>query len=398
MFCKSCGKELADHAKFCGGCGQTVSGYPVSKELSATPSPKKSGNKAKGIIILLIVLLVLLVLTLTALLMYKKGVFDNLFSSEESDMEEEDEDWKDDRDDDGKNRGNKDRDDEGDDEGVGMEDEGEREPEVTTAPIPESTPVPTPTPTPTPVTSSEIHSYQFVIADVTWQEAAQRCRDNGGYLVNINSQEEYDYILSLISAYDMGEVIWWLGGCRQDNSYDYTWILENGYLSGEILNGDAKYQNYWLSGEPSFGNEQVKEQYLTMFYHTPSNGYVWNDVPNDVVATASFYTGKLGYICEYNDNMNRETVGYVLPASSFRYLEESELSGLSAEECRIARNEIFARHGRKFSDAELQAYFNTCYWYKGTVESNDFDASVLNAFEVYNRDLIVEYEYKMGYR
>lgn len=89
---------------------------------------------------------------------------------------------------------------------------------------------------------------------------------------------------------------------------------------------------------------------------------------------------------------------YILPESDSRYLDIEELYGLSKEECRIARNELFARHGRKFADEELQDYFNSCSWYHGTIEPDDFDDSVLNDYEVYNRDLIVEYEEEQGYR
>lgn len=89
---------------------------------------------------------------------------------------------------------------------------------------------------------------------------------------------------------------------------------------------------------------------------------------------------------------------YILPESGSRYLSESDLQGLSKEECRIARNEIFARHGRKFDDEELQEYFNSCSWYTGTIAPEDFDDSVLNEYEIANRDLIVTYEQEKGYR
>lgn len=413
MFCRFCGKELPDTAKFCGGCGHgleeetgaQVQPKPQQQIPVAVAQPKKKASKAKGIIIFLIILLIVLILALTGLLMYKNGVFDELFSGGSSDTEEEDEDR--DEEDDEEDSDDEDAEEDRDDDEAGGRD---TEATVTTRPIeesvatpeptstPEPTAEPTPEPTPAPVVENTIHYYQFVVADVTWQEAAQRCRNNGGYLVNINSQEEYEYILSLIAEHNLGEVIWWLGGCRQEGSYDYTWIVENGNLGSEILNRDEKYLGYWLSGEPSFGDEQTTEQYITMFYHLSTNSHIWNDVPNDIISIAPFYSGKLGYICEYTEDPGIEEVGYILPASSYRYLDESELWGLSAEQCRIARNEIFARHGRKFADAELQAYFDACYWYEGTIEPDNFDSAVLNEFEIYNRDLIVEYEEKMGYR
>lgn len=89
---------------------------------------------------------------------------------------------------------------------------------------------------------------------------------------------------------------------------------------------------------------------------------------------------------------------YFLPTSNSEYLTMSDLEGYSQDDCRMARNELYARHGRRFDDANLQAYFDACDWYEGTVDPEDFDDSVLNEYETANRDLIVEYEKKMGYR
>lgn len=90
--------------------------------------------------------------------------------------------------------------------------------------------------------------------------------------------------------------------------------------------------------------------------------------------------------------------GYMLPNSAAELLEREALTGLSANDCKIARNEIYARHGRKFQDAELQAYFETCAWYEGTIEPEDFNESVLSDIEMANKDLIVAYEEEQGYQ
>lgn len=74
------------------------------------------------------------------------------------------------------------------------------------------------------------------------------------------------------------------------------------------------------------------------------------------------------------------------------------MEGMSAEECKLARNEIYARHGRKFNDEELQAYFDACDWYEGTIEPDDFQESILSETEIANKDVIVEYEKEKGYR
>ena len=66
---------------------------------------------------------------------------------------------------------------------------------------------------------------------------------------------------------------------------------------------------------------------------------------------------------EDEDEKNQSDQDYILPDSSSRILSDSEVSGLSKEELRLARNEIFARHGRKFDDAQLQSYFESKSWY-----------------------------------
>ena len=75
---------------------------------------------------------------------------------------------------------------------------------------------------------------------------------------------------------------------------------------------------------------------------------------------------------------------YILPDSSTKELTEADLAGLTAEQLRIARNEIYARHGRKFADKDLQAYFDALSWYSGTIAPESFDPSVLSEIEVKN--------------
>lgn len=83
---------------------------------------------------------------------------------------------------------------------------------------------------------------------------------------------------------------------------------------------------------------------------------------------------------------------YICPGSNSRYLTEADLKGLSAWELLLARNEIFARHGRKFNDAKIQAYFNSQSWYSGTVHPDAFDMTIFNQYELANIDFIKAHE------
>ena len=70
-----------------------------------------------------------------------------------------------------------------------------------------------------------------------------------------------------------------------------------------------------------------------------------------------------------------------------------DLKGLSADQLRLARNEIHARHGRRFKDSGLQAYFDSQSWYNGTIAPDDFnDRTILNEYEIKNGDFILSYE------
>ena len=83
---------------------------------------------------------------------------------------------------------------------------------------------------------------------------------------------------------------------------------------------------------------------------------------------------------------------YVLPDSDRRYLTAEDINGLTADELRIARNEIYARHGRLFSSEELQAYFNGKSWYRGTISPDAFTESMLSDIEKKNVKLIQQME------
>ena len=98
------------------------------------------------------------------------------------------------------------------------------------------------------------------------------------------------------------------------------------------------------------------------------------------------------------EEAEEEVSQYFLPTSSSEYLTMSDLEGFSQDDCRVARNELYARHGRRFDDPNLQAYFDAFDWYEGTIAPADFDESVMNEYEMANRDLIIQYEKNMGYR
>ena len=85
---------------------------------------------------------------------------------------------------------------------------------------------------------------------------------------------------------------------------------------------------------------------------------------------------------------------YLLPVSSSRYLTEADLSSLTHRELCLARNEIFARHGRMFDTQEIREYFESKAWYHGTIQPSQFRESVLSDIERANINYMIDYENK----
>ena len=88
---------------------------------------------------------------------------------------------------------------------------------------------------------------------------------------------------------------------------------------------------------------------------------------------------------------------YYFPDSNSRYLTDEELQNYSSSDLELAKNEIYARHGRQFVTQRIADYFNSKPWYQGTIDPETFDAQqseIFNEYEAANISKIVEWENK----
>lgn len=70
---------------------------------------------------------------------------------------------------------------------------------------------------------------------------------------------------------------------------------------GRKLIVDYWCTNEWMRNEPSYQDGDVQENCLDIFYYEDEGRWVWNDIPNNVLQNVSYFSGKIGYICEYED-------------------------------------------------------------------------------------------------
>ncbi|NLC73121.1 MAG: hypothetical protein GX684_05050 [Ruminococcaceae bacterium] len=129
------------------------------------------------------------------------------------------------------------------------------------------------------------HEYRLFVENVSWEEAAEKCRKMGGHLVTISDQAEFDLVTAI--AAERGINILWVGFFR-NTSNEFEWV------TGEKI---SFYK--WAPGEPSgFDTDKTPENY-GMLWNMPNTGWVYNDSRSDPFAAfPEFYNGKIAYICE----------------------------------------------------------------------------------------------------
>lgn len=150
--------------------------------------------------------------------------------------------------------------------------------------------------------STGIHRYDFILMDGTWEDAYRACIERGGHLVTFESREEFTYVSAQLLDRNLKDDIFFIGGRRSLDSQNYYWVDDSNNFIGSVLNSpDAWNSGCWYSNEPSFNDSSsgAAEHVLSIFFHADSNQWVWNDVPNDLVNVVPYYSGKIGYICEY---------------------------------------------------------------------------------------------------
>ena len=84
---------------------------------------------------------------------------------------------------------------------------------------------------------------------------------------------------------------------------------------------------------------------------------------------------------------------YILANSGTKLLTNDDIKGMSKHDLALARNEIYARHGRKFQTEEYSKYFSSKSWYSINPNYNySDDDSNLNSIEVKNVQFILNAE------
>ncbi len=127
--------------------------------------------------------------------------------------------------------------------------------------------------------------YSVIPSDLSWTEALAACREAGGHLAVISSQEELDEITQRAEA--LGLTCVWVG-CHREN--------------GELVWENEEETDFysWAPNEPSTWDtyDNVPENYIMVYRQGDS--WLYNDNRDDPAGDyPAFYSGVMGYACEF---------------------------------------------------------------------------------------------------
>jgi serine/threonine-protein kinase len=75
-----------------------------------------------------------------------------------------------------------------------------------------------------------------------------------------------------------------------------------------------------------------------------------------------------------------------------RPVTEDDLHGKTFWELDVMRNEIYARHGRRFNRQDLQRHFEQQPWYRGKYTPDAFPNALLDDIQQRNAAFIRQYQ------
>lgn len=253
-------------------------------------------------------------------------------------------------------------------------------------PTPTMTPTPTPVPTFTPMPTRIVQRVRAFDPDDFWN---QWYSFNGQVSVNVYQIDEHEIGFTYHQTSPDGshsteaDVQAELAGNGAELSFTDSW---GNYAEGSlVLNGTEFYIKV----------ETVYEADAAMI-HPEIKGILQRNQPKiprpEVPEVQSEIENTIPEAGEMEGNGE-----YFFADSNSRYLTDEDMESYSSDQLMLAKNEIYARHGRLFVTDYIADYFYQKSWYQGTVDPESFDAmqdSIFNDFERANIQKIAEWEEK----
>ena len=189
----------------------------------------------------------------------------------------------------------------------------------------------------------------------------------------------------------------------KDSAWPASWDFDRGSILlkealEELDREGVRYTGYYnVSGERL--DVTLEDGTWLLFFRIRKDTGEWGDDYELMMEGTRFNAN--GFQEHYLGAFDVITEEAFYPDLSAGPVDESTLWSLNQTDLSIARNQIYARHGRKFQDPFLNALFSTKSWYEPRYEGAEFDAvgqGMLSETERQNLSLVLEIEEAMHYQ
>lgn len=160
---------------------------------------------------------------------------------------------------------------------------------------------------------------------------------------------------------------------------------------------NAGYDDYYLTFTDNGFTDDLEitkydgDDYTTIDHHLKGDNLKADGlyVPSGNTTPSSTISKTTGDSATSSTANSTSSTDYIISDSNIREIIKSELVNLTSWQLKVARNEIYARHGRPFVHKDLQCYFATKNWYS---EDPNYNVSSISSIENNNIATIQAYE------
>lgn len=195
----------------------------------------------------------------------------------------------------------------------------------------------------------------------------------------VTTSSSYNNVVPVVGyGYSYGKKLLEQAGFTVEISdYEYSYDYPEGYIISQTPEGDTSASTGTVVKLViSSGQIQRETEAPATQAHQSSN-------------SQNSSSGNSNSQSSSNTNTNNNG-GFIFPNSDSSYLSNAQVSALSDNDLQLAINEIYARRGRIFKDAGLNAYFNSQSWYEGKYTAEEFEKNVkFNTYEQKNLQLLI---------
>lgn len=200
----------------------------------------------------------------------------------------------------------------------------------------------------------------------------------------VTTSSSYNNVVPVVGyGYSYGKKLLEQAGFTVEISdYEYSYDYPEGYIISQTPEGDTSASTGTVVKLViSSGQIQRETEAPATQAHQSSNSQ------NSSSGNSNSQSSNAQSSSNTNTNNNG---GFIFPNSDSSYLSNAQVSALSDNDLQLAINEIYARRGRIFKDASLNAYFNSQSWYEGKYTAEEFEKNVkFNTYEQKNLQLLI---------